>query len=76
MNCSNCGTLNDVNSKFCIKCGQSLNSIQTNNVEVPIQNQQIINEQPVQQPVQQSVQQSVQQPVQQSVQQPVQQSVQ
>ena len=25
MNCQNCGTLNNIGSKFCIKCGKSLN---------------------------------------------------
>lgn len=36
MNCANCGTSNNVGSKFCIKCGQSLTDVQ-NFVEQPIQ---------------------------------------
>lgn len=92
MNCNNCGTLNNETSKFCIKCGQSLDSTLTNNVEVPMQNQQPMQqteqpqmqtvEQPMQQTVQtqvQNVQQPMQQPIQsqmQNAQQPMQQTVQ
>lgn len=36
MNCPNCGTSNNVGSKFCIKCGQSLANVQTI-IEQPIQ---------------------------------------
>ena len=36
MICKNCGTSNDENSKFCIKCGNSL--IETNNVGVAMPN--------------------------------------
>ena len=84
MNCNNCGTLNNETSKFCIKCGQSLGSALTNNVKVPMQNQQTIMEQSAQQPMQsmntQQMQQPVQQPMQsmntQQMQQPVQQPIQ
>ena len=36
MNCPNCGTLNNASSKFCIKCGQSLETAQVS-TEHPIQ---------------------------------------
>jgi len=29
MNCPNCGTSNNVDSKFCLRCGQNLTSVQT-----------------------------------------------
>lgn len=35
MNCQKCGTLNNSNSKFCIKCGQSLVDTQVQNVQEP-----------------------------------------
>lgn len=44
MNCSNCGHLNNANSKFCIKCGQSLLNTQP---DVPSMEQQVS---PVQEP--------------------------
>ena len=49
MNCPNCGTVNSQDSKFCIKCGNSLlnenNNIEKNeiteNIDIKIQNQNI-----------------------------------
>lgn len=56
MNCPNCGTSNNVGSKFCIRCGQSLEGIQSfteqsvQTVEMPFQevSPQSINNTPVQ----------------------------
>lgn len=56
MNCPNCGTSNNVGSKFCIRCGQSLEGIQSfteqsvQTVEMPFQevSSQSINNTPVQ----------------------------
>ena len=51
MNCSNCGTYNNPQSKFCIKCGSALNG--------DIFNQNISSSQNYQQPIQPQIQQPV-----------------
>lgn len=40
MNCSNCGTSNNIGSKFCIRCGQSLDGVQVSS-EQPVQTTEI-----------------------------------
>lgn len=48
MNCPNCGTSNNVGSKFCIKCGQSLAYVQSQ-VEQPVpQSESLYQEVPMQ----------------------------
>lgn len=39
MNCKNCGAINNMGSKFCIKCGQSLDNLTSmqSNIEQPVQ---------------------------------------
>lgn len=60
MNCKNCGTINNIGSKFCIKCGQSLESeasVQPT-IEQPVQQMpiptQTINNTPIQNVAQQT----------------------
>lgn len=53
MNCPKCGTLNNIGSKFCIRCGQSLDNIQVSNNQSFQQNQtpfQGVNSQPINNP--------------------------
>lgn len=57
MNCSNCGTYNEPQSKFCAKCGNALNA---NNLNQPMAEQ-------VQQPVQPQVQPQMRQPMNQPI---------
>ena len=62
MNCSNCGTYNDPQSKVCIKCGNILNA---DNLNQPTElNQNINSQQSYQQPPQNQMQQPInQQPI-------------
>ena len=73
MNCPNCGTFNNDGFKFCIKCGNSLEST-ASPVTEPVTTEEILNEQPVvteEVPVEQPInQQPVQQPSYNTYQQP------
>lgn len=65
MNCPNCGTFNNEGFKFCIKCGNSLETTTPNVVE-PITTEEVLNEQSVEVAPTQSVEATpapVQQPM-------------
>ena len=72
MNCPNCGTFNNDGFKFCIKCGNSLETTTTNSTD-PVATEEVLTEQPVEvassipveaAPAQPVFEQSQQQPVQ------------
>ena len=50
MNCPNCGTSNNVGSKFCIRCGQSLEGAQVS-TEQPIQSSETLSQEVSSQPI-------------------------
>lgn len=50
MNCPNCGTSNNVGSKFCIRCGQSLEGTQVS-TEQPIQSSETLSQEVSSQPI-------------------------
>ncbi|MBQ3511575.1 MAG: hypothetical protein IJA30_07480 [Bacilli bacterium] len=50
MNCPNCGTSNNVGSKFCIRCGQSLEGVQVS-TEQPIQSSETSSQEVSSQPI-------------------------
>ncbi len=70
MNCTNCGTYNNPQSKFCIKCGNALNADNLNQNEL---NQNINPQQNYQQQAQPQMQQPINnvQPAQPQMQQPI-----
>ncbi len=57
MNCSNCGTYNNPQSKFCIKCGNTLNTDNLNQAHEL--NQNVNSQQNYQQPAQPQMQQPI-----------------
>ena len=57
MNCTNCGTYNNPQSKFCIKCGNALNTDNLNQANEL--NQNVNPQQNYQQPVQPQMQQPI-----------------
>ena len=56
MNCKNCGTLNEPGSRFCVGCGQV---IESNEVSQPVVQQPVVESQ-----IQQTIQPQMQQPIQ------------
>ncbi len=59
MNCTNCGTYNNPQSKFCIKCGNALNTDKLNQTMSNELNQNVITQQNYQQVVQPQMQQPI-----------------